>query len=173
MWSDRDEYDSLEGFDTAQVCMNGHMINACVRRNPEFNQKCCDKCGAPTITNCEKCNSPVQGLRMNTSFLAPDPGRHIAPRGFCYECGAPYPWTKARLDAAKEFADMLEGLSDDEREKLKESLTDLVADTPRTALAATKWKFYLAKAGQFVADGFKEVMYDIAVEAAKRGIWGS
>jgi hypothetical protein len=110
---------------------------------------------------------------MNASFLGGSAGRHIPPQSFCYDCGTPYPWTRAKLDAARDFADMLEGLSDGEREKLKESLTDLVADTPRTAVAATRWKMHLAKAGQVVAEGFKEVMYNIAVEAAKKGIWGS
>jgi len=48
-------------YDTAQICMNGHIINSMSKLHPEHNRKFCDKCGEPTITNCQKCNSPIPG----------------------------------------------------------------------------------------------------------------
>ena len=31
--------------DVMQVCLNGHVINAGVRKNPQRNQNFCDSCG--------------------------------------------------------------------------------------------------------------------------------
>ncbi len=48
-------------YDTAQICINGHVINSMSKSHPEHNKKFCDKCGEPTITNCPKCNAPIRG----------------------------------------------------------------------------------------------------------------
>ena len=48
-------------YDIAQICINGHVINSMSKSHPEHNKKFCDKCGAPTITNCPKCNTPIRG----------------------------------------------------------------------------------------------------------------
>ena len=158
-------------YDAAQVCLNGHMINHSLKKYPEFSKQYCNKCGAKTITSCPECNTPIQG-EYHVEGIAVLGLSSPSPDSFCHSCGQPFPWTKARLDAAKEFTDMLEGISDEEKDKLKQSLNDLVSDTPRTANAATKWKRYLAKAGQVAAGGFKEVMYSIMVDTAKKSMWG-
>jgi len=114
-------------YDTAQICTNGHVINSQSVYRPEHNKKFCDKCGAPTITNCQNCNSPIKGYY------------HVPPVGttkytdlplpsFCPVCGEPYPWTEAKLKAAKELTDLLEDLSPEEREILKKSFDDIVLD---------------------------------------------
>lgn len=170
MWSD-DDYGNLEGFDTAQVCINGHMINVCFQRSPEFNQKHCDRCGAPTITTCQKCNSPIRGMRMNTTIMGGGAGRGTVPPNFCYECGEPYPWLSAKLEAARELADELE-LSNEDKTLLKQSLDDIVTDSPKTTVASTRFKRLLTKAGQGAAECMKQVLYSVATEAAKKQIWG-
>ena len=48
-------------YDTAQICINGHIINSMSISKPEHNKKFCDKCGEPTITNCQNCNAPIRG----------------------------------------------------------------------------------------------------------------
>jgi hypothetical protein len=48
-------------YDTAQICINGHIINSMSKSHPEHNKKFCDKCGAQTITNCPNCNAPIRG----------------------------------------------------------------------------------------------------------------
>jgi hypothetical protein len=50
------------------------------------------------------------------------------------------------------LADELDELSPDDKELLKGSLDDLVADTPRTPLAATRFKKLVAKLGPVVED---------------------
>ena len=90
---------------------------------------------------------------------------------FCPDCGKPYPWTEAKLKAARELADELDNLSLEERETLKKSLDDIIRDTPQTAVAATRFKRLVAKAGQVTANGFRDTLVDILSEAAKKIIW--
>jgi len=58
-------------YDTAQICMNGHVINSMSKSHPEHNKKFCDKCGAPTINNCPKCNTPIRGHYHAPPEVAP------------------------------------------------------------------------------------------------------
>ena len=46
---------------TAQICKNGHVITANYDKYSEFQEAFCDKCGAPTITDCEGCNKAIGG----------------------------------------------------------------------------------------------------------------
>ena len=92
---------------------------------------------------------------------------------FCPDCGKPYPWTEAKLKAAKELTDLLEELEPEEREILKKSFNDIVRDTPQTTVAATRFKRLAAKAGKVAADGLKDILVDIASETAKKLIWSS
>ena len=156
-------------YDTAQICLNGHTINERSSSIPVENKDFCEKCGARTITGCEGCGAPIQGF-LNIELV--DYRYDYSPPSFCHKCGTPYPWTESRLEAAQELADELDDLTPREREVLKRSLDDLVADTPRTALAATTFKTLVAKAGPVVAAGFKEILIEVVTESAKRQIWG-
>ena len=161
-------YDSW--YDTAQMCTNGHIINSQSVYRPEHNKEFCDKCGALTINNCQKCNLPIRGYY------------HVPPMGtldytdlplpiFCPDCGKPYPWTEAKLKAAQELSDEVDNLSPEERSLLKKSLDDIVRDTPQTTVAANRFKRLVAKAGKPVADAFRDILVDILSEAAKKIIW--
>lgn len=97
--------------------------------------------------------------------------RPYVPPKYCHGCGKPHPWTEATLEAARDLADELDDLTPEEREAIKGSLDDLVTDTPRTALAATRFKKLVSKAGPAVADGFKEMLIEIVTESAKRLLW--
>lgn len=169
MWMDNEVEN---GFDTAQICLNGHTINVCSVRSPEYNQKYCDVCGAATIIACQECSSAIRGLPMNTQFLGGGSGRDTKPPSCCHECGEPYPWVKSRLEAARELANELDGLGEEDKSLLQRSLDDIVRDTPRTALAATRFKRLVAKAGHGAAECFKQVLSSVAAEAAKKQIWG-
>jgi hypothetical protein len=108
-------------YDVALVCLNGHIVNDRFVASPQFNKKFCDKCGEATIAACPACNKPIQGDYIDPSYTVVGMGQVPAP-GFCQHCGKPFPWTDRKLAAAKEMADELEGLSPDEREKLKQTL---------------------------------------------------
>lgn len=151
-------------YDTAQICPNGHVVNDASVSFPESNKKFCDRCGEPTISTCQSCNAPIQGILHIAGAIGLY--EYVPPR-FCHACGAMYPWTKIRLDAARELADELT-LSIEEKEMLKQSLQDIVQDTPRTRVAATRFKRLVAKAGPEVAEMFRSLIVDIASETAKK-----
>ena len=160
---------SENGYDVAQICLNGHVINSSSASSPLHNKKFCDKCGAQTITHCQYCDKSIQGYYHSPYIII---GSYNKPN-FCHECGKPYPWTEAKLSAAKELSDEFENLSPHERETLKKSLDDIIIDTPHTPVATTRFKKLMAKAGKVAADSLKEIIIDVASEATKKAIWGS
>ncbi len=122
-------------YDTAQVCVNGHVINSMSVSSPQHNSVFCGACGAPTITACQSCKTPIKGHYHIPGFLG---GFGYSPPSFCHNCGNPYPWVEGRLRAAQELTQELDTLSPEERGILEKSLDDLVRDTPQTTLAATR-----------------------------------
>lgn len=155
-----------DGYDTAQICANGHVINSCSISTPHINRKFCERCGALTITKCPYCSATIRGAyctRSSTSsFTRPS---------FCPDCGKPYPWTEAKLKAAKELVDELDKLTPEERELLKKSLDDIMLDTPQTIVAATRFKKIAAKAakaGKATVKELRKLVVDIASETAKK-----
>jgi len=157
--------------DTAQVCLNGHVISDSVRRSPEFARRFCKKCGAKTITNCPSCSTDIQGDFHVEGVTVIGAKMMDAPR-FCHECGRPYPWTASRIEAAKALAAEIEELNDSDRILLQASIDDLVADTPRTTVAVARFKKLATKGGRQAVEGFKAILIDIVSEAVKKGIWG-
>jgi len=155
-------------YDTAQICIEGHPINCMSVSSPEHNRKFCRKCGAKTITNCENCSAPIKGFYHDPWASRPGNLSWFTPRSFCDNCGKPYPWTEAKLKAARELADLLEELKPEERELLKKSFDDIVRDTPQTAVAATQFKRLAAKVGKTVAEELRKLVVDIASETAKK-----
>ncbi|WP_366160576.1 DUF2321 domain-containing protein [Bacillus infantis] len=157
-------------YDIAQVCVAGHVANNSSISSPERNKKFCDVCGEKTITSCPDCETNIRG-EYNVPGIAMV-GFGYDPPAFCHECGKAYPWTAEKLNAAKELADLLDELSDDERESLKKSLDDLVKDGPRTVVATTKFKRILSKTGPEIVTGFKDILTDVVSESVKKTIWG-
>jgi len=96
----------------------------------------------------------------------------FTPPAFCHACGKPYPWTEAALRAAQDLASELVSLSPEERQVLAGSLSDIIRDTPRTALAATRFKALVAKAGPAAAQAFKKIITEMATDVAKKIIFG-
>jgi len=160
----------MEGYDTAQICQNGHVVNSRVKANPQRNQNYCEQCGSATITNCPNCNSSIRGI--DSSYRGSmSIGYHVP--SFCINCGQPYPWIKSKLQAAHELAQETGGISDEEREVLQKSIDDIVKDTPSTPLAITRFKKIMVKVGQTTAGMFREILVDVLSEAAKRALFPS
>ncbi|MGG3469224.1 DUF2321 domain-containing protein [Neobacillus pocheonensis] len=156
-------------YQTAQICLNGHVINGNFEGYPIDNQNYCQECGSKTIHECPDCKSNIRGdLDYGVGY------EHLqfAPK-HCYNCGSPYPWIKEKLKAAKELADEIEELSEEEREKLKGTIDDLLIEGPRTELAAIRFKKLLPKAKVEIANGLKNIIVDIASEYAKKLLIGS
>ena len=157
-------------YDTAQVCLNGHLINDNFRGNPVHNKKHCDKCGEATITQCPSCNTPIRGEYEVEGVFAVG-GSGPVPN-FCHECGKSYPWTERGLQAAKELADEFEGLAPTEREELKKSLDELVKNSPKAEVAGFRFKKLMKKEGAGSVEVMKTVISDLLSETVKKSVFG-
>ncbi len=152
----------FDGYDVAQICINGHPTTSALTIVPGAAKNFCDKCGAATITACQHCEHPIRGSSTEGISLG------YSPPQFCENCGEPYPWTAAKLEAVNELSALLDDLSDEEKQEIEESIRELSSDTPKTPLAAAKVRRLLGKMGQ---DAYKltiRVITDVATEAAKK-----
>jgi hypothetical protein len=77
-----------------------------------------------------------------------------------------------RIFVCPELADELGGLNAEEREQLKNSFPDLVKNTPKTAVAETRFKKLMKKAGSEAYDGMKSILVDVVSEAVKKPVFG-
>ena len=85
---------------------------------------------------------------------------------YCPNCGKPYPWTKAKLDALNEMIDLVDELNDDEKNELKKSGELISTDNPRSQIAVYKIKKYLTKVGNSLSGKLEELFIEIASETA-------
>jgi len=153
-----------EGYDVAQICLNGHVVNSTFQQLPKHSSPFCGQCGAATITQCPSCKADIRGhLRGVMGFFR--------PASYCLNCGKPYPWTESKLRAARELAGELENLTVEEKEALAKSIDDIVFDSPRAALGATRFRKIMIKVGKEGASALKTMLVDIVSEAAKKTIW--
>jgi len=157
-------------YDTAQICLNGHVINDNFHDHPVHNQDYCDKCGESTIFKCLSCQAEIRGSYEVPNVIGGGGISH-APN-FCHKCGKPYPWTVKKLEAVREMMDELEELSSEEKEKLKNSLDDIVAETPKTELAGLRFKKILKKLGKDSYESIRNILIDIVSETIKKSLFG-
>jgi len=151
-------------YDISQICLNGHVINSEVQRYPDFNKEYCPDCGERTIIQCPSCKEYFRGEYKVDGVI--EIGFELEAPKFCEFCGSPYPWTESALSAAKELADGLESLNDDEKEDLKQNIDDMVKDTPRTTVAVQKFKKLLEKAGDDAPAMFKVALINVLTQGA-------
>ena len=154
-----------EAYEAAQICVNGHVITAWTESYPQETSDRCNKCGAETIKECPSCKTIIRGHQHGGGVPLGE-----TPPPFCHKCGKPYPWMEARIRAAKELAQLLDG-SPDQTKLLEASIDDMVRDTPAATVAAVRFKSMVAKAGKGVADAFRDILVDVLSEAVKKTIW--
>lgn len=144
----------------ALICVHGHLATGTIRYSePEDLGAYCATCGARTIEACPACAAPIPGVSPMYGGLWTSPA-------FCVTCGTAYPWTDERLAAARESIELLDGLTDHEREELRQSLDALVVDIPGTQVAALKAKRLIAKASGPAVGALVEGIRSFAVAAA-------
>jgi hypothetical protein len=151
-------------YTTAQICLNGHVITA-YADSTSRQKKFCQKCGEPTITNCPDttCGAKIAGKQ---SFdMAPVIEDLKEVPGFCHNCGKAYPWTERKAAALAEAIDETE-LPEADREKLKQSIPDVIQDTPKTQTAASRFGKAIGSAGQWSGKLLTEVLTKVATGAA-------
>jgi hypothetical protein len=154
-----------EGFDVAQICKNGHLINEMSKGSPASNQKHCDLCGEPTLTACESCGAEIRG-RYHVSGYIGYPDYNIP--NYCINCGQAYPWTHAAIETARKLADELDNLNDKEREMLKDTIGDLVRDSSNAVLAESQFKKIMSKVGKDGYETMRSILTDVLSEAVRK-----
>ena len=151
------------------MCLNGHLITTFFHTHPDHNKNFCDKCGAKTISACLKCQTEIRGHYYQPGVA--DLSRPGPPPSFCHNCGNPHPWTERRLTAAREVAEDADQLDDAEKQGLKDSVDELVHNTPAAPSAVIKYKKFVAKAGRQVGEGLRSILIDVVSETIKKQIW--
>jgi hypothetical protein len=152
-------YPDPEG--AAQICRNGHLINADCELDPSSNRKFCPVCGSATVVACPGCRVKITSATSPwNSFIIP---------AYCHNCGKPFPWTEIALSAAKEYTDDLE-LTAEEKTALKGALDDLTSDTARTPVAANRLRKVISKVGPIAGGVLQKLAETIATEAAKKAM---
>lgn len=153
---------------TAQICLNGHMINDSADKYPESNQEFCSRCGAKTITTCPSCGNRIRGYYSSEFvILTSDPTPVDA---YCCRCGKPYPWTESAIKNATAIINEEEELSEQLKASLINSLPDIISETPGTNLATIRIQKGLATAGKFTADAIRQFVIDFGCELAKKSL---
>ncbi len=157
----------INGYATAQICLNGHVINDSVEVYPEDSKKFCIKCGAETISICKNCNNRIEGRFHSDDpyYLGVSPYQRPA---YCHNCGKPYPWTLSAIEMASALIAEDEKLSQAEKDNLVGSLSDILVETPKTQLATTRIKKALMVCGKFTAEGIRQFVIDFGCELAKK-----
>lgn len=157
-------------YDTAQICMNGHVITTSARDSHSRRADYCSECGEKTILACPACSKAIRGYYHIPGVIYS--GKDYRPPAFCHSCGSRYPWTERKISALKQLAHDQKSLNRKERTLLEESLDDIVRNTPNAIASAERFKYLVAKAGKSAADAFRQLLVDIASEVVVKKIWG-
>lgn len=156
-------------YDEAIICENGHIINCNVHYSKNDNFKYCSDCGGLGISVCKSCAEPIQGAMLSSGI----PGAAFyKPPSFCGECGHPHVWTENVLKATEELADLLDWLTEEEREDLKLSVSDIISKKSSTPVAVVKFKRLAKKIGKETMDAFRSILHGQIGEEMEIDIFG-
>lgn len=156
---------------TQEVCINGHQITD--HSESEIDPtppKYCEECGEKVIRQCQNCKKSIDGYVDVPGIV--DLNSYIVPN-FCKYCGNPYPWTESIIENAAELVALDVELTDEDKALIKSSIPDLLVDTPKTQVAAAKYRKVVGKAAKFVKDGLYNLLVDVVSETAKKTIFPS
>ncbi|KUO66100.1 MAG: hypothetical protein APF84_12320 [Gracilibacter sp. BRH_c7a] len=164
-------YDSDTQYDVAQICLNGHLVNEATKKSPQFSSKYCGKCGQPTIDKCPLCKSPIASRyqRSRTPSMSSSPESPVP--FYCHDCGKPYPWTQTIIDTTIELISGEDELTPEDKKIITENLPDIISQTPRTPLAASRVRKTLEGMSGAGKEVFKQLLSDNVTESAKLLIW--
>ena len=133
-----------DGYDVAQVCLNGHVINWQFNGSPRLNAKYCADCGEKTVTNCQECNEEIRGELINTSGFGFATGYTPPPPNYCDECGEPYPWMQSKIESLQEWLGS-SSLDEDVKTALSDGIAHIIRDTPKTEVECAKFARLISK----------------------------
>lgn len=146
----------------AYICRNGHAVSTL---SLTCHDKYCAKCGAPVSSRCPSCNSTIRGRSDENVMWS---SKYIVP-AYCRDCGKPYPWTTAAIEATVCMLQESDIPSEDQN-KLIDILPDAITETPKTQLAAFRFQKAIATGGAFVAEGLRQFAIDFGCELLKKKV---
>lgn len=149
----------------ATICLNGHVLSSSQSNAETF----CSKCGTQTYSSCLNCKAPIRGSYYVDGIVFAYDG-YEKPY-YCYNCGAPYPWTQKILDNAVELLSLDDELDSPSKELIKNAIPDLIVDTPTTPIAIAKYRKGVANAGQIAKDSLRQLLIDVISETAKKTLF--
>ena len=173
-------------YETAQICENGHVITIRYNSEPHNRKNFCPECGAKTFTECPYCHEPLQGSLMTKDVVShairgyyydeyskkDDELRNIYhdeefkfPK-YCYHCGKPLPWTEAILQESSELIDLMDVLTDEQKQALKEYIPNILTETSSTKSSAIKIAKLLKPVGRELAQELQSTLIDYTVKTA-------
>ena len=153
---------SNEGYDVAQICLEGHVTAGSYGIHPQSNVKYCEICGEKTITKCLCCNADIRGQYHNSDIAL---GSMYSAPNHCHNCGKSFPWIQSRIKLAKEFIEELE-LKPEDKNDLQNEIKNIVCDTQRTELACYKFKRIISTLSNEIQDLFKKIFITIVTDKA-------
>jgi hypothetical protein len=163
----------MAGYDVAQICLNGHVANPACNAYPDPRKKFCAQCGEPLVQACGFCDAEIRGIYVDSNpYYTADFARSYRPPRHCEACGTSYPWTDRKLQAARELIESEQALAADEKLALQADINDVTRDAPRTTPAAVRIKALLVKIPGAVGSALRDIVIDVASEAAKKIILG-
>ena len=161
-------------YETAQICENGHIITIRYNSEPYSRKDFCPECGAKTFTKCPHCHKPLQGSLVQKELVITQIRGYFDDYqkdndvyedvyyddkfkfpNYCYNCGEPFPWTKTLFKETSEIVDLMNELSDEQKEDLKKYIRSIVLNRDNPKLSAIK----LSEALKFVS---KELVQALA-----------
>ena len=162
----------MDEYRKAEVCLNGHPTTGDVEHSGEHTSQYCSDCGAKTIRVCSSCQKSIRGSwymdTENYGFELIQIGPYTKAPAYCHACGNAYPWTQTALDSAKELVEELDQLDRNEKDKLNGSIGELVQDSPKSQVAAVRFKKLMEKAGGPGADAMRGILVNFVSEAIKK-----
>lgn len=148
------------------ICLNGHVVSHSYPNEETF----CSLCGTKTYSYCPQCNCPIRGTYYIDGFATFGADEYEKPY-YCYNCGAPYPWTQQILDNAIELLSLDDELDSSSKDLIKNAIPDLIVDTPTTPIAVAKYRKGILNAGQIVKDSLRQLLIDVISETAKKTLF--
>jgi hypothetical protein len=155
-------------YETALICLNGHVITIGLESSPEKYAKHCVRCGERTISECPNCHSKIRGYYRSEGVVV---ATHYTVPLFCHDCGKPYPWTETKLNAVHKLIDENRKLKSSEKEDLKKSIEALVKESPTKDLAIDVSKRLIPKMGNESVEILKAILIELLSEAVKRKLF--
>ena len=147
------------------VCLNGHWsISGRLLQNEQY----CEKCGQKIIDKCPSCGAFIKELGQASIVSVGFQEYELA--AYCKKCSKAYPWTQSALEATAKIILAENQLSDSDKKMLIASLPDIIADTPKTELAAMRLKRAAASAGKFTTKALLQFAIDFGGSVALKAL---